>query len=123
MKLVYNMHKTDEPDPVVVLALSGCVDSETAPEFGEVMDILLERHGCPLVVDMSDVMYISSAGWREFVSKTQGIIERSINIRIVGMQPTVRDVFELIGLDHVFESHECVEDAVRALHTIAASRS
>ncbi len=120
MKLVYNMRKTDEPDPAVVLVLKGCVDSDTAPDFGKVMDLLLERHRCPLVVDMTDVAYISSAGWREFVNKTQGIIEKQLNIRIVGMQSTVRDVFELIGLDHVFPTHNTVDAACEALRTSTA---
>jgi anti-anti-sigma factor len=114
MKLVYNFHKTDGPEPCVVLALNGCVDSETAPKFGNVMDIVFERHDCPLIVDMSAVMYISSAGWREFVRKAQGVIDRRIHIRIVGMQPTVRDVFELIGLHNVFESYDSVQDAIEA---------
>ena len=121
MKLIYNMRKTEEPNVAVVMALKGCLDSETAPEFGKVMDLLLGRHRCPLIVDMANVVYISSAGWREFVTKTEDIIERRINIRIAGMQPTVRDVFELIGLDHVYETHETVEEAVEALKASSPS--
>ena len=118
MKLVYDMSiQGNGRDPVVVLRLSGCVDSETAPAFGEVMDILLGRNDCPLIVDMTSVSYISSAGWREFVTKTQNVLDGHVQIQIAGMQPTVRDVFELIGLNQVYPSHACVRDAIESLAT------
>ena len=118
MKLLYDMSiRGSASGPVVVLMLSGCIDSENASDFGEVMDVLLERNDCPLIVDMSSVTYISSAGWREFVAKTRNVLAGHVHIQIAGMQRTVLDVFELIGLDQVYSSFESVENAIGSLAT------
>lgn len=97
--------------PVAVLALYGEVSSETASKMDESIDVLMQEFG-RLVLDLTHTLFISSAGWR-------GLLERShkgaqAQIRLAGMQPSVLDVFYLLGINYVVAAHETVGDATAA---------
>ena len=114
MALEFTIRRQGTESPVMVLALAGCVDSLTAPQVGALLGLIFERHSCPVVLDLEKVEYISSAGWRALVEHAEDVIERRIQLRVACMQPTVRDVFDLIGLGRIISAHETVAAAVAA---------
>ena len=78
------------------LALSGRLDSSTAPQFDQSVDNVLAAPPAILIFDMADLDYISSAGLR-VIFKLQKVVKGAGGeIMMVNLQPPVRKVFEII---------------------------
>jgi len=118
--LEYNVEMVGGKQTVAVLSLDGYVDSATSLDMDEAIDSILLQRIHHIVVDLSRVSYISSAGWGVFISKIKDIRENHGGFKIAGMRPDVRDVFDLLGFGHIIEAHDTVEAAVRAFETQGA---
>jgi anti-anti-sigma factor len=101
--------------PSVVLELRGSVDSSTSGKLDEVLGLLLQQDDKRILVDLTGVDYVSSAGWRSFLAAIRKANDRAILFMFAGMQPTVKEVFELLGLERVISAHESIGAAFRAL--------
>jgi anti-sigma B factor antagonist len=118
--LEYNVEKVGADQNIAVLSLDGYVDSATSLNMDEAIDSILRQGIYHVVVDLTKVGYISSAGWGVFISKIKDIRENGGGLKIAGMRPDVRDVFDLLGFGHIIEAHETVEEAVGAFEASRA---
>jgi anti-sigma B factor antagonist len=100
--------------PFPVLQLTGSVDSSTAEKLGSFLGLLVEKSPPRVIVDLSQVDYVSSAGWRAFLGAVRSASASKVEFAFVGMQTAVQDVFELLGLERVITAHPTVAAAVRA---------
>jgi len=112
--LEYSVEKVGANRNIAVLSLDGYVDSATSLNMDEAIDSILSQRVYCVVVDLTKVGYISSAGWGVFISKIKDIRENGGGLKIAGMRPDVRDVFDLLGFGHIIEAHDCVDEAVAA---------
>lgn len=110
--LEYNVETVGVNQDIAVLSLDGYVDSATSLNMDEAIDSILRQGNYSVVVDLTKVGYISSAGWGVFISKIKDIRENGGGLKIAGMRPDVRDVFDLLGFGHIIEAHESVDEAV-----------
>ena len=51
-----------------LIKVSGRIDSSTAPQLGDVIDVLLKKGQYKLVLDLGEVEFMSSAGLRVLVN-------------------------------------------------------
>ena len=112
--LEYKIERIGPKQSIAVLSLDGYVDSATSLDMDEAIDSILRQGVYQVVVDLTKVGYISSAGWGVFISKIKDIRENRGGLKIAGMRPDVRDVFDLLGFGHIIEAHASVEEAVRS---------
>jgi anti-anti-sigma factor len=107
-----------EVEPGVwVLRPTGRLDSMSSRALDEALiSELDEDHKC-LIVDMGQVVYISSSGLKVLVGAWRKA--RSIDgaVVIAEMQPRVQEVFDMVGFDRVFPIFLTVDDAVNAVGT------
>lgn len=84
----------------VTLSLSGCLDTAATPEFAAAIDGT--EGASVLVLDMAELEFISSSALRTLVAakKKRGA---AFVLAITGMNDVVREVFDVTGLDEVFE--------------------
>lgn len=84
----------------VVLKLSGCLDTAATPEFAAAIEGT--AGAAALLLDMTELEFIASSALRTLVAakKKRGA---SFVIAITGMNEVVREVFDVTGLDEVFE--------------------
>jgi anti-sigma B factor antagonist len=118
--LEYNVEKVGANRSIAVLSLDGYVDSATSLNMDEAIDSILRQGVYCIVVDLTKVGYISSAGWGVFISKIKDIRENGGGLKIAGMRPDVRDVFDLLGFGHIIEAHENVDEATGAFESHGA---
>jgi anti-sigma B factor antagonist len=97
---------------IVILKLKGLVDSGTSHLLEDRFMELLAADAVRIVVDLRDVDYISSAGWGIFIGQIRGIRERNGDIKLAGMSPDVRDVFDLLEFNALLHPYNSKEDAV-----------
>ena len=86
---------------VTVLGLSGRLDTDTSSDLELAVQDLLQAGGRKFVVDLSGVGYVSSAGLRVLLSLGK-TVANSGNLRLCGLNPTVRQVFDVAGFTQLF---------------------
>lgn len=79
----------------LTVAIEGRLDTTTAPELEKCFDTILEEV-TELVLDMTDLEYVSSAGLR-VILKAQKAMARRGEMRLVGVNESVMEVFEITG--------------------------
>ncbi len=89
---------------VSVLRVSGYVDTTTSPELERRMQALLKDKRYHIVVDLTRVEYISSAGWGIFISEIREIREHGGDLKLAGMIPDVREVFDLLEFENILQA-------------------
>jgi len=90
---------------VSILRVSGYVDTTTSPELERRMQALLREKRYHIVVDLSRVEYISSAGWGIFISEIREIREQGGDLKLAGMIADVREVFDLLEFENILQSY------------------
>ena len=114
MSLEVRISEAGPRGTVAVLAPHGELDSQTVMHLEESLDVLLRTHA-HAVVDLSPTRYVSSAGWRAFVRRAS--FGADPRLKIAGMNSSVREVFDLLGLAHVLEAFPSVAEAVASFPT------
>ncbi|MDQ7024513.1 MAG: STAS domain-containing protein [Anaerolineae bacterium] len=103
-------------DPVTLVEVSGRVDSMSANQFGDKLTEQIDDGKILLVLDLSGVEYMSSAGLREIVTslkkakKAQG----KGDLRLAQPSQRVREVLEMSGLDTIFRIYSTQDDAINS---------
>ena len=108
-----NVSEHPQNKDITLLSVKGFIDTTTAPEFEKKFLSLLGEKKFKLVVDLKDVNYISSAGWGIFISEIKRIRNQKGDLVLVGMNPEVSEVFELLEFNTILKSFPNVEAAVK----------
>src|SRR5688572_10884991 len=89
-------------DDVNVLSLEGDFDAATAPEVEKRLQTLYRGGRCRLVLDLSGVPYIASAGLRVLQMTLLAARSRSGDLRLAALSEAVREVLDLAGFTPMF---------------------
>ena len=90
-----------ENDNIRIITPEGRIDSTTAPEFSEVLNkVILDN--CDIVIDFTDVKYVSSTGLRALLDGRKKL-NKEHSFKIINVDETVMEVFELTGFSSIFE--------------------
>ena len=98
----------------VVLAFSGRMDAQSAPEFEKACTEWIEKGSLHLVINLCNLAYVSSLGLRSFLIIAKTLKEKNGSMRLCGLTGLVRQVFQMTGLTTVFPIYETVESALAA---------
>lgn len=98
---------------VDLIEVSGRIDGASAPKLDAALKAITDAERFRIVVDLSGVSYIGSAGLRTLVSylKTCKRWNRG-NLRLTGLASQVTEVFDMAGLVPLFDIYD---DAVEAV--------
>jgi len=108
---------------VSILRVSGYVDTTTSPDLERRLQALLKERRFHIVVDLSSVEYISSAGWGIFISEIREIREQGGDLKLAGMISDVREVFDLLEFENILKSYPDATLAVTAFGQVTGPAS
>jgi len=97
---------------IALLQLKGFLDTTTSSEVSARLRNLLNDGVYHLVIDMSRVNYVSSAGWGVFVGEIRNIRENGGDLKIVQMTPEVYDVFEMLEFHRILDYYDTIEESL-----------
>ena len=92
-----------EQDGNMVAILAGSLDTAAAPETEKAMRPLNDVEGKDIILDCTDLEYISSAGLRIFLGILQNAEDKDGHVYIKGINDEVRGVFAITGFSNIFE--------------------
>lgn len=99
---------------VAVISIGGEIDLSTAPDFEAAIDGALDEHPPVVVVELSAVNFMSSAGLR-ILAATHEKLCKSGQLAVVASNPAVSRAIQLSGLDQLFALYATLDDALRAV--------
>jgi len=107
--------REDAAGDVLVLEVKGRVDSATAPALGERLTALLTGGGRRLVLDLAQLEYISSAGFRVLLLAAKRADEGGSRLALCGVAGKVRQLFDLGGFLDLFAISPSREEGIAAV--------
>lgn len=105
-----------EANGVVVVAVQGVIKlGESARDFSDYLEALLEEGGGPVLVDLSRIDHVDSTGLGELVGYLQRFAERGRRLALLKPHERILNLLKLTRLDDVFPIYDDREAAVTAL--------
>jgi anti-sigma B factor antagonist len=101
--------------PNVILKLTGRMDANNSPDFEKAATVWIHQGAANIIVDMSELAYMSSMGLRYFVNDGKLLQEKGGSLHLSGMHGMVKQLFQITKLNNVFPTHDTVESALAAL--------
>ena len=96
-----------------VVKISGRIDSETVPDLRRTLTGLTNSGKFFLVLDMTEVTFVSSAGWWTLID-TQKTCKKNGRGEVVlaNLGDRIQSSLELVGMNEYFRTFKNVVDAV-----------
>ncbi len=99
-----------------MVLVKGRVDSATAPQFSKALDAIMKKDVYKIVVDMSDLEYMSSAGFRALLAAQRACKRYNRGEVVLASVPNrIHEALELAGFTELFKSFNDPLEAVGSL--------
>jgi anti-anti-sigma factor len=93
----------------ILFTLKGRLDAQTAPDLDKEMLPEISKR-LDIVLDVSDLEYISSMGIRSLVQAAKKTAEVNHRVAICGMSAEVKEVIEVSGVNAFLDVYDSVSD-------------
>ena len=101
------LHRVD------LVTVEGRIDASTSPELDQCLRGLISEGRFRLVLDLTKVDYLSSAGIKSFVGVQKECKRWNRGeLRLAGLQTRLKETFDMVGLTPVFKLFDTAVDAV-----------
>ncbi len=101
-------------DHNMVVALNGRLDFVSARDFEERLLAAIDDGVKTLVIDVSQLEYISSTGLRVFIIAAKEIRAKGGDLLFTGVGPTIKKILEISGFTKLFKVVASASDAFSA---------
>lgn len=95
-----------------ILKLKGTIDITTHQQFEDVLSELLEQNAKRLIINLSDLKYISSSGTGLLIKYYKKFRENGGDIKLSHLPPSIWKTLDLIGINSVVEIFNTDKDAL-----------
>jgi anti-sigma B factor antagonist len=98
---------------VHLIDVKGYLDAHTAPELENEFNKLIEKKQFKVVVNFSELNYISSAGLGVFMAYVETMREEKGDIKFSNLKDDVYSIFDLLGFPVLYEFFKEEEEAIK----------
>jgi|SRR5690606_7024537 len=92
------------------IIVKGEVDASSSIHLDESINQATQNHN-KILIDCTELEYISSAGLGVFMSYINELEDKKINMILFGLSDKVRHVFQILGLDQLLRITQTEEEA------------
>ena len=110
------MHYTELGKGLRLVKLHGRLDMVGANEIESEFAASCAADHTTVLVDLSDVEFLTSFGMRLLVSNAKTVAERGGRMVVAGPSPHVKDTLDVSGVSSIIPIYESVASARSALH-------
>jgi anti-sigma B factor antagonist len=96
---------------IQVITISGRIDVISAND----LEIFLNNaigDNSKMIFDLSETEYISSSGLRVFLATLKILNKKNGEMRLVSLQPVIRNILDISGLSNIFSIHHNLKEAL-----------
>jgi anti-anti-sigma factor len=106
---------TRESSGTTIVSLNGPLDTGTASEVGSKLDELTGARATKIIVDLTDVEFVSSAGLRILLATAKRLRKSAGDLSVCGLNETVQEVFDMSGFSSILKVFPGVDEALAGL--------
>lgn len=106
--------EVEDSGEISLVKVEGYLDAKTFEQMEEALSKLFEAEHYKIIIDLSLVEYISSAGAGVFIGAIGTAQENNGNILLLSPTDNVKEVFDLLGLSQIFKFASSLEEAKNA---------
>ncbi|MCY4041101.1 MAG: STAS domain-containing protein [Gammaproteobacteria bacterium] len=106
---------TETSNGILVAAPEGRIDGINALQFQQALNGKIDDGVSGVVIDMSDLNYISSAGLRAVLLISKSLQQREARLVLCSLQAPIREVFQISGFDQIIDISEDRDSAIAAM--------
>ncbi len=99
----------------VVLSAKGIVDMAAAPALTDRIRAILRQRPAVLVVDLSEVTFLATAGMSVLMEADRKSNELAISLRVVAHGPVTVKSMQLLGIDDLLAIYPTVSTALHGV--------
>jgi anti-sigma B factor antagonist len=107
--------KTETLGGCKILRVSGRIDFESALDFEQQINAMIQEAGDGYIIELSQVELLSSAGLRVMLSTAKRVAHRNASLALAAPSQVVRQVFEISHFNLLFKIFPSVPAAIAAL--------
>ncbi len=104
--------RVTEKSGIVLMQLTGRVDTSTAPDLEKEINRLIDEGKRKLLVDMAGVVYISSGGLRVLLATAKKLRGPEDRLGLCCLSPEVNKILRLAGFTTIFPIFSSEGDAI-----------
>src|SRR6516164_5304473 len=104
-----------------ILRVSGRVDFESALDFEQQINSMIQQDCDCFIIELSEVELLSSAGLRVLLSTAKRVSHRDASLGLAAPSQVVRQVFEISHFNLLFKIFPSVAEALTALKGLNAA--
>jgi anti-sigma B factor antagonist len=105
---------TKTVEGVTVFEIVGDIDGKTAPEVQDTVKADTPTRG-NVLLDMSQVSYMSSAGLRVMLAIYRHVTGNQGNLVLTGLNEEIKDTMDMTGFLSQFTTCDTVDEGIKAL--------
>lgn len=109
---------TEQRDKITIVYAAGRLDFGNAKNFQSTMESLFEAGEKAIVVDCSELEYISSAGLRVFLICARLASKTTVGFAVCSLSPLVKDVFDISGFGNIMPICSDLESALATVEGV-----
>jgi anti-sigma B factor antagonist len=94
-----------------LIAIEGDLDASSSIQLDQAIEEAVSKKETKIIVDCSQLEYISSAGLGVFMSYIQDFQANNISLVLCHLSEKVRNVFQILGLDELIKIVNTKEEA------------
>ena len=110
--------KTIKEGEILMMNIVGDVDASSSIELDTALQAAIDSKEGRILVNCTNLNYISSAGLGVFMSYIQDIKANDIKMVICGLNEKVYNVFEILGLHQLLTIKTTIEEAKEYLSEV-----
>jgi anti-sigma B factor antagonist len=100
-------------DQCVVVSINGRLDTTNYAILEKKLMDLIEGHQEKILVECSNMDYISSSGLRILLMALKKISSVKGKFALCGLQENINEIFEISGFTSIFEIHPTKDEALK----------
>ena len=104
--------QADQIEGALVISVTGRIDGLNAQEFHENLDKEIGGSDNPVVLDLENLSYISSAGLRSILLIAKTLQGRKTRFMLCSLPGPIKEIFEIAGFDKIIDVLESRSDAI-----------
>jgi anti-anti-sigma factor len=94
-----------------VVGVDGRIDTVTAGEFDARISEYTGKANPKVIIDCSNLNYISSSGLRVFLMAQKKVMANGGKLKICSLQPAIREIFDISGFSNILSLSDDVKAA------------
>jgi anti-sigma B factor antagonist len=101
-------------DNIIVIYLTGRLDVQFSIHIEkEINQLMQSEPDYHLLLNLTDVKYMSSSGIRIFVSTMRNLKEKNKKLKLCSLSESVKKIFEIVELLDMFDVYDNEKDAIK----------